>query len=182
MAKKTLQFEVHAKGEMPRLLKCPDGEMFIDTDQGIYAFIPKGETKEEKHASAQHFSKMMILGGMMLPKFAKICKIVENFNEIPANEITIVEKDGERFASFNLSAGGTLELAVEGDTADLYVDNQSKAFYVCEKHKGTFLARIEGERFVKDLGEKADNGDEEAKLTLELMREYVCLRDEDICW
>lgn len=181
MAKETLQFEVHAQGEMPRLIKCPDGQMFVDVEQKIYVFVPDGETDDEKHASAKHFSLMCILGGMMLPKFAKICKIVENFNEIPYKEVKVIEKDGEKFASYNLSAGGTLELAVEGETADLYVDNTSKAFYLCEKHKGTFLARIEGERFVKDLHEKAENGDKEADLTLELMSEYVCLRDEDIC-
>jgi hypothetical protein len=96
--------------------------------------------------------------------------------------VKVIEKDGERFASYNLSAGGTLELAVEGDTADLYVDNEAKAFYLCEKHKGTFLARIEGELFVKELDKKATAGDEEARLTLELMKEYVCLKDEHICW
>lgn len=182
MAKKTLQFEVHAKGEMPRTLVCPDGQMFVDVEQKIYAFVPDGETDEEKHDSAKHFSMMCILGGMMIPGLARVCKIVKNFNEIPNKEVKIIEKDGKKFASYNLSAGGTLELAVEGETADLYVDNESKAFYLCEKHKGTFLARIEGERFVKNLEEKAVNGDKEAELTLELMREYVCLRDEDICW
>lgn len=182
MAKETLQYEVHASGEMPCLLKCPDGQMFADFEHEIYTFIPVGETNDERHESAKHFSLMCILGGVVSSKIGKICEIVENFNEISYKEVEIIKKDEEEFAVYNLSTSGTLMLAVEGDTADLYVDNDSKAFYLKEKHIGTFLARIEGEKFVKDLHEKADNGDKEASLTLELMEEYVGLRDEDICW
>ncbi len=178
---KTLQYEVHAQGDIPCMVNCPDGQMFVDPKQEIYVFVPVGKTDDEKRKSAAHFTKMCLIGGMFLSQFGKIHHIVENYQEIPYKEVKVVEKDGEKFASYNLSTGGTLELAVEGETADLYVDNEAKAFYLCEKHKGTFLARIEGELFVKGLDKKAAAGDEEAHLTLELMKEYVCLRDEHIC-
>lgn len=179
---KTLQYEIHVQGDIPCMVNCPDGQMFVDPEQGIYAFVPVGKTEDEKRKSAAHFAKMCILGGMFISHLEKINHIVKNYHEIPYKEVKVIEKDGEKFASYNLSAGGTLELAVEGDTADLYVDNEAKAFYLCEKHKGTFLARIEGELFVKELDKKAAAGDEEAHLTLELMKEYVCLKDEHICW
>lgn len=180
MNKKTLQYEVHAQGEMPRMLACPDGQLFVDTKEELYVFVPKGETDEEKHNSAKHFSMMCILGGIAVPQLRKVCTVVEKFVEIPYKEVKIIEKDGDKFASYNMSAGGDLELAVEGETAALYVDNKAKAFYLKEKHPKTFLARIEGEKFVKDLGKKSDEGDEEATMTLELMQEYVCLKDEHI--
>lgn len=179
---KTLQYEVHVQGDIPRLMTCPDGQMFVDPKQGIYSFVPVGKTDDEKHKSAEHFAKMCLLGGMFLSQFDKISRIVENYYEIPCKEVKVVEKEGKTVASYNLSTGGTLELAVEGETADLYVDNEAKAFYLCEKHRGTFLARIEGELFVKGLDKRAASGDEEANLTLELMKEYTCLKDEHICW
>lgn len=179
---KTLSYELHAQGDIPRLMKCPDGQFFVDPKNKIYAFMPVGENDEEQKEAAKRFSTHCIIGALVVPMFSKICNIVQNYNEVPYSQIKVIEKDGKVFASYNLSAGGTLTLAMEGETADLYVDNQAKAFYLKEQHIGTFLARIEGELFVKDLSKRAQDGDEKATLTLKLMHEYVCLRDKDICW
>lgn len=179
---KTLPYELHAQGEIPRLMKCPDGQFFVDPKNKIFAFVPAGETNEERYESSKRFSSTCIIGALVTPMFNKISHIIRNYSEVPCKEINIIEKEGKMYASYNLSASGTLELAVEGETADLYVDNKAKAFYLKEKHIGTFLARIEADLFVKDLGKKADGGDKKAALTLELMNEYVCLRDKDICW
>jgi len=179
---KTLSYELHAQGDIPRLMKCPDGQFFVDSKNKIYAFVPVGENDEEQKAAARRFSAACIMGALFVPALSKICNIVKDYNEIPFSQVKVIEKDDKVFASYNLSVGGTLTLAVEGETADLYVDNNAKAFYLKEQHIGTFLARIEGELFVKNLSKRAQDGDKEATLTLELMNEYVCLRDKDICW
>ena len=181
MAKKNLQYEVHAAGKMPRKLVCPDGQMFVDEEQEIYAFVPKGNNDEEKKKAAKHFSIMCILGAMAVEKLREVCTTIEKFHEVPYNKIKVVkDENGDVFAEFNLSVGGTLELALEGETADLYVDNNAQAFYLKERHCKTFLARIEGQKFVEDLCDKAEKGDEAAKMTLQLMKEYVCISDSDI--
>jgi hypothetical protein len=179
---KILPYELHAQGDIPRLMKCPDGQFFVDSKNKIFAFVPVGENDEEQKASAKHFSATCIMGALAVPMFGKICDVIQNYSEVPYSQVEVIEKDDKVFASYNLSASGTLTLVMEGGIADLYVDDQAKAFYLKEQHIGTFLARIERELFVKDLSKRALDGDKKAALTLKLMREYICLRDEDICW
>ena len=173
MEEKKLRFEVHAQGTLRKAVETPIGVLYIDLEHEVL-YVESEE--EEAYDKMFAITCLACMGGVEDANIIK--KIMENFTQLTKDR---VKKDGENY-SFDITISGELEDVVSNIFGTLYTSTEHHTWYFEAKHPGTFLEKIEFEKFVENILHDLDNRDVSlnALSILIVMQEWTKLDNEDI--
>jgi hypothetical protein len=179
MEKGTLNYSVHIKGELEKVMSCPVGIYYVDFKNELFYFEPK-EGLDRKMAMVTAMAISVMASHRDIENGKAIRAIHENFEHIPEKH---VKKEGDKYIYDFRVEGEMHDYITEDSMGVLYGDEENKVYFFEAKLKG-FLAPILKRKFFEGILENRKSEDEEKKAMAigvrEILKDWTELDESDI--